>query len=49
MKNITIILDSTCDMSPELLTRFNITYVKMGVSIDDKEYDADLAWGRTFF
>jgi DegV family protein with EDD domain len=44
MKIITIIFDTTCDMSPEVLTRFNITYVKMGVSIDDKEYDADLAW-----
>lgn len=44
MKKIAILLDSTCDFSPELLERFGLDYVPMSVSIDDKEYVADLGW-----
>ena len=44
MKKFAILLDSTCDMSKELLERFDIDYVKMGVTFNDNTYPASLTW-----
>lgn len=44
MRQIAVLLDSTCDMSIEHLTEFHLDYCPMGVSIDDKQYAADLSW-----
>lgn len=46
MNKLVIYLDSTCDMTPALLARFDLKYFKMGFSIDDKEYEADLDWSN---
>lgn len=44
MRKIIIMLDSTCDMSPEMLEKYDVEYIPMGVSIGDKEYPATLEW-----
>ena len=44
MKKFAILLDSTCDMSKDLLERFDIDYVKMGVTFNDNTYPASLTW-----
>ena len=44
MNKIAILLDSTCDLTPELLEKYDLDYCEMGVSIDDKEYPASLYW-----
>ena len=44
MQNIKILLDSTCDMSDKLMKRFDLDYVRMGVTIDDVTYPASLTW-----
>jgi DegV family protein with EDD domain len=44
MKKIAILLDSTCDMSLELLNKYNLDYIKMGVTIGEETYEADLGW-----
>lgn len=44
MKDYAIVLDSTCNMTAELLKEFSLDYIPMSVSIDDKIYPADLTW-----
>lgn len=44
MKDFAILLDSTCDLSPENLSEFNLDYCKMSISIENKVYEADLGW-----
>ena len=44
MSNIAIILDSTCDMTIDLLDKYDLDYVPMGFSFDDKEFVAYLDW-----
>ena len=44
MNQIAILLDSTCDMTINLLHEYDIDYVPMGFSIGDKEYSALLSW-----
>ena len=44
MNKIKILLDSTCDLDMDLLKRFDLDYIKMGVTMDDKEYSASLSW-----
>ena len=44
MNKIAILLDSTCDLTPELLKEYDLDYCEMGISIDDKEYLASLYW-----
>ncbi|MBP5091535.1 MAG: DegV family protein, partial [Bacilli bacterium] len=44
MSKIKILLDSTCDLDLDLLKRFDLDYIKMGVTMDDKEYSASLSW-----
>lgn len=44
MKKFVILLDSTCDMSVELMEKYDIGYVKMGVTFDDVTYPASLTW-----
>lgn len=44
MNELKILLDSTCNMTPELLEEFDVGYVPMSVSIDDKQYPATLDW-----
>ncbi len=38
MSNIVITADSTCDLSPELRERYNITLLPLGVTLGDKAY-----------
>lgn len=45
MAKYAILLDSTCNLTPELLKEFDLDYIQMSVSIEDKIYPADLAWG----
>ena len=44
MQNFVIFGDSTCDLNKELREKFNIDYVPMSFSVDDKEYVASLDW-----
>ena len=44
MNKMKILLDSTCDLDLDLLKRFDLDYIKMGVTMDDKEYSASLSW-----
>lgn len=46
MRKVKVILDSTCDLTPELLEKYDIDYCEMGVSIKDKEYPASLYWDK---
>ena len=38
MKNIRIVADSTCDLSPELIEKYNITIIPLCIIMDDKSY-----------
>ncbi|MCR4813561.1 MAG: DegV family protein [Lachnospiraceae bacterium] len=44
MASFAILTDSTSDMSPDLLEKYNIDYCPMNYTIDDKEYPALLDW-----
>ena len=44
MNKIKILLDSTCDLSDELRAQYDLDYFHMGLTIDDKNHDADLSW-----
>lgn len=44
MKDFIIFGDSTCDLTKELRDKYNIEYIPMNFSIDDKEYSASLDW-----
>ena len=44
MNKIKILLDSTSDLDMDLLKRFDLDYIKMGVTMEDKEYSASLSW-----
>lgn len=44
MRDYAVLLDSTCNLTVSDLQEFGIDYCKMGVSIDDKIYAADLSW-----
>ena len=44
MKDFVILGDSTCDLNKELREKYNIDYVPMSFSVDDKEYVASLDW-----
>lgn len=45
MKKYVIVTDSCGDLSKELRERYNVDYVPMHFSFDDKDYVADLDWG----
>ena len=34
--------DSTCDLSPELLKKYNVSLMPMIITLDDKEYEDGL-------
>ena len=36
--NIIISSDSTCDLSPELRERYNVSIIPLGVTLGDKTY-----------
>ncbi len=38
MKKVRIIADSTCDLSPELIAKYNITIVPLCIVLDEKSY-----------
>ena len=38
MKKVRIIADSTCDLSPELIEKYNITIVPLCIVLDEKSY-----------
>jgi DegV family protein with EDD domain len=38
LKNIRIVADSTCDLSPELIEKYNITIIPLCIIMDDKSY-----------
>lgn len=38
MKNVKIIADSTCDLSDELLEKYDITIIPLYIQLDDKSY-----------
>ena len=38
MKKVRIIADSTCDLSPELIAKYNITVVPLCIVLDEKSY-----------
>ena len=38
MKKVRIIADSTCDLSPELVAKYNITIVPLCIVLDEKSY-----------
>ncbi len=44
MKEFVIFGDSTCDLGKDLREKYNIEYVPMNFSIDDREYVATLDW-----
>ncbi|MBP5217050.1 MAG: DegV family protein [Bacilli bacterium] len=44
MNKIKILLDSTCDLSDELRQQYDLDYFHMGLTIDEKNHDADLSW-----
>jgi DegV family protein with EDD domain len=44
MKDFVIFGDSTCDLNKELREKYNIDYIPMSFSVDDKEYVASLDW-----
>ncbi len=44
MKEFVIFGDSTCDLNTELREKYDIQYVAMNFSVDDKEYVASLDW-----
>ena len=44
MKKFIIISDSCCDLDANLRKEYDIEYVPMHFSLDEKEYVADLDW-----
>ena len=48
MSKVSVLLDSTCDLTPELLKKYDLDYCEMGFSIEDKEYAASLYWDQGF-
>ena len=44
MSTFAILVDSTADLGPEMLEKYNIDYCPMNYTIDDKEYPALLDW-----
>lgn len=44
MNEFVIFGDSTCDLNKELRVKYNIDYVPMNFSVDDKEFVASLDW-----
>lgn len=44
MKNYIILTDSTSDLCKQLREEYNIEYVAMNISYDNKEYKANLDW-----
>ncbi len=44
MKQFAIMSDSSCDLSKENRTRYNIDYIDMRILYDDKDIPADLDW-----
>ena len=44
MASFAILTDSTSDLSPDLLEKYNIDYCPMNYTMDDKEYPALLDW-----
>ncbi len=44
MKDFVILADSTCDLSKELRTQYDVDYVPMNYVVDDLEYVASLDW-----
>lgn len=44
MSNFVILLDSTSNLTGDLLKEFDLDYIPMSVSIEDKIYPADLTW-----
>lgn len=44
MKQFVIMSDSSCDLSKENRTRYNIDYIDMRILYDDKDIPADLDW-----
>lgn len=46
MKNFVIVTDSCSDLSLDLRKKFNVEYIPMHFSFNDKDYVADLDWGK---
>lgn len=44
MKDFVILGDSTCDLDPTTRQEFDIDYIPMGYTVDDKDYAASLEW-----
>lgn len=44
MASFAILVDSTADMSPEMLKQYNVDYCPMNYTMDGKEYPALLDW-----
>ena len=44
MNKVKIISDSACDLTQELLDRYDIDYVRMIITLNDVNYEASLAW-----
>ena len=38
MKNISILADSTCDLSPELVEKYGITILPLHIHLGEREY-----------
>jgi len=46
MNPVAILLDSTCDMTPELLREFGLDYCQMGFGIEEENFPASLGWEK---
>lgn len=46
MRKFVIVTDSCSDLEKELRKKYEIEYVPMSMTIDDKDYTADLDWGE---
>ena len=44
MKDYAIIVDSTADLTKELRTKYDISYVQMAIIVEGKEFPASLDW-----
>ncbi len=44
MNQVKIISDSACDLTKELLDRYDVDYVRMIITLNEKNYEASLAW-----
>ena len=44
MKKFQVITDSTSDLEKKFRDEYDIEYLKMVFTIDNKDYDADLDW-----